>query len=133
MCIGIATSDSPTGPFHDARGERHHLCQIFSKFRRVTVLRVAPGSPLQCHSGFSSNDPKSFTDGGVSYLYWGSDKQPISARPLDHSGMEFQVGHTAGVGCCGCAGRPSVPHQETRGLDTFNRRLVSSGVIAVGA
>ena len=50
MCIGVATSTSPTGPFADAIG-----------------------APLVCGAGFSTIDPNVLTVNGTSHLYWGSD------------------------------------------------------------
>ena len=61
MCIGVATSKSPLGPFTDSRG-----------------------SPLFCGDQAHTIDPKSFDDpvSGNTYLYFGSDFIPVSVVQL---------------------------------------------------
>jgi arabinan endo-1,5-alpha-L-arabinosidase len=68
MCIAVATSASPLGPFRDARG---------------TPLFCSPPAP----ESFAAIDPKSFDDEatGRTYLYFGSDGAPISAVELASS------------------------------------------------
>ena len=70
MCIAIATSAVPQGPFTDA------------------------GAPLVCGSGFSHIDPMAFDDpiSGKHYLYWGSDRQPIVVRELAADRVHFAAG-----------------------------------------
>jgi len=60
MCIGVAFSANPAGPFN------------------------ATDSPVFCDKNFIAIDPKSFDDPvtGKIYLYWGSDGAPISVREL---------------------------------------------------
>ena len=73
MCIAIATSATPQGPFTDA------------------------GSPLTCGDSFDHIDPMEFDDpvSGKHYLYWGSAGAPISARELDATLMHFTATSTA--------------------------------------
>jgi arabinan endo-1,5-alpha-L-arabinosidase len=62
MCIAVATSESPLGPFRDARG-----------------------SPLFCSPAqwpYAAIDPKSFDEGGSTYLFFGSDNSPIAVVQL---------------------------------------------------
>ena len=62
MCIAVATSESPLGPFRDARG-----------------------TPLFCSPSQWPNaaiDPKSFDEGGLTYLFFGSDNAPIAVVQL---------------------------------------------------
>ena len=65
MCIAVATSASPLGPFRDARG---------------APLFCSPPAP----NNFAAIDPKSFDDAatGRTLLYFGSDGAPISAVEL---------------------------------------------------
>ena len=65
MCIAVATSASPLGPFRDARG---------------SPLFCSPPAP----ENFAAIDPKSFDDEatGKIWLYFGSDGAPISAVEL---------------------------------------------------
>jgi len=65
MCIAVATSASPLGPFRDARG---------------SPLFCSPPAP----ENFAAIDPKSFDDEatGRTFLYFGSDGAPISAVEL---------------------------------------------------
>ena len=63
MCIGVATSSGPGGPFTDV------------------------GAPLICGASsgdFSHIDAMEYTDtaSGKSYLYWGSNSQPIVGQEL---------------------------------------------------
>ena len=70
MCIGIATSTVPEGPFTDV------------------------GSPLVCGNDFVHIDPMAFDDSvsGKHYLYWGSNSQPISVQELDADRVHFAAG-----------------------------------------
>lgn len=70
MCLGVATSIRPDGPFADV------------------------GSPLACGPGFTYADPMAFDDSatGRRYLYWGSDFAPIVARELDDTRLRFAAG-----------------------------------------
>lgn len=72
MCIGIATSDVPQGPFTDV------------------------GGPLACgpNGDFEYIDPMEFDDpaSGKRYLYWGSGYKPISVRELAADRMRFAAG-----------------------------------------
>jgi len=70
MCIGVATSSSPAGPFVDK------------------------GSPLLCSTDFAAIDPKSFDDPatGKIWLYWGSDFNPIRVQELSPDRMAFASG-----------------------------------------
>jgi arabinan endo-1,5-alpha-L-arabinosidase len=65
MCIAVATSASPLGPFRDAIG---------------APLFCSPPAP----ENFAAIDPKSFDDEatGRTFLYFGSDGAPISAVEL---------------------------------------------------
>ena len=63
MAIGVATSDSPTGP---------------------SPMREARSSPG--HS-FSAIDPFVFEVDGTPHLYWGSAGEPISAQELSADGL----------------------------------------------
>ena len=70
MCIGVATSQVPQGPFTDT------------------------GSPLTCGKGpgdFSHIDAMEYTDtaSGKSYLYWGSNSQPIVGQELTPDLLHF--------------------------------------------
>jgi len=69
MCIGIAFSQNPLGPFKDI------------------------GSPFMCGDSFTTIDPKMFDapDGKI-YLYWGSDFGPIWVRELDPSRTAWAPG-----------------------------------------
>ena len=72
MCIGIAASTTPLGPFTDI------------------------GSPLACGNDFWHIDPMAFDDpiSGKHYLYWGSDRQPIAVQELDADRVHFASGST---------------------------------------
>jgi arabinan endo-1,5-alpha-L-arabinosidase len=67
MCIGVATSRSPVGPFTDT------------------------GAPMRCGPGFSVIDPMAFDDpqSGKKYLYWGSNSEPIYAQELAADRVHF--------------------------------------------
>lgn len=67
MAIGVATSESPTGPFKDR------------------------GAPLITgERGFEAIDPFAWqTPDGAKYVYWGSDQAPIRAQELSSDGMEL--------------------------------------------
>jgi len=67
MCIGVAFSSSPEGPF------------------------TATGKPVHCDQNFIAIDPKSFDDpvSGKIYLYWGSDFAPISVQELSSDRQSF--------------------------------------------
>jgi arabinan endo-1,5-alpha-L-arabinosidase len=67
LCLAVATSNSPAGPFTDK------------------------GSPLQCGSGFVNIDPMAFDDPktGKKFLYWGSGFQPIKVQELAADRLSF--------------------------------------------
>ncbi|MFL5561516.1 MAG: glycoside hydrolase family 43 protein [Gemmatimonadaceae bacterium] len=70
MCIGMATSTTPAGPFTDV------------------------GSPLVCGKDYWHIDPMEFDDPatGRHYLYWGSNFKPIAVQELDSTLMHFVAG-----------------------------------------
>lgn len=70
MCIGVATSPTPQGPFVDV------------------------GKPIKCGPGFEVIDPFVFTDpsSGKRYIYWGSHHKPIFAQELAANGTELVAG-----------------------------------------
>ena len=70
LCLAVATSKSPAGPFVDS------------------------GKPLQCGEGFVNIDPMAFDDPktGKRLLYWGSGFQPIRVRELAPDRTEFLPG-----------------------------------------
>ena len=70
MCIAIATSTSPGGPYVDI------------------------GAPLVCDVGFRDIDPMAFDDvaAGKRYLYWGSDRQPLKVQELADDRVSFAAG-----------------------------------------
>jgi arabinan endo-1,5-alpha-L-arabinosidase len=70
MCLGVATSGTPGGPF------------------------VPEDDPLQCGDGFENIDPMPFDDPqtGKSLLYWGSDGAPIRVQPLARDRLSFAPG-----------------------------------------
>ncbi len=70
LCLGVATSGGPLGPFIDM------------------------GKPLQCGEGFVNIDPMSFDDPatGKPLLYWGSGFQPIKVQELGPDRMSFAPG-----------------------------------------
>lgn len=70
LCLGVATSDRPEGPFTDM------------------------GKPLLCGEGFVNIDPMVFDDPqtGKRLLYWGSGFGPIKVQELAPDGMSFAAG-----------------------------------------
>jgi len=70
MCLGVAKSAAPGGPFEDS------------------------GQPLQCGDGFVNIDPMPFDDpdGGRRLLYWGSAGSPILAQELAPDRLSFLPG-----------------------------------------
>jgi arabinan endo-1,5-alpha-L-arabinosidase len=70
LCLAVATSDRPEGPFTDM------------------------GHPLQCGPGFVNIDPMSFDDPatGKRLLYWGSGFEPIKVRELAPDRLSFAPG-----------------------------------------
>lgn len=77
MCIGVATSKNPLGPFTDARG----------------------GSPMYCDPSFEAIDPKSYDDpaSGNTYMYFGSDFYPLHAIQLSSNRTSIAVGAVATI------------------------------------
>lgn len=70
MCLGVATSRSPAGPFIDA------------------------GHPLKCGKSFIDIDPMAFDDPatGRHWLYWGSGFEPIKVQELSADRLSFARG-----------------------------------------
>jgi arabinan endo-1,5-alpha-L-arabinosidase len=70
LCLAVATSERPEGPFTDA------------------------GHPLQCGEGFVNIDPMAFDDPetGRRLLYWGSGFQPIKVQELAADRVSFAPG-----------------------------------------
>lgn len=70
LCLAVATSASPAGPFTDM------------------------GHPLQCGEGFANIDPMAFDDPttGKHLLYWGSGFEPIKVQELGPDRMSFAAG-----------------------------------------
>jgi arabinan endo-1,5-alpha-L-arabinosidase len=70
LCLGVATANSPLGPFIDM------------------------GHPLRCGSGFVNIDPMAFDDSvsGKHLLYWGSGFEPIRVQELGPDRMSFAPG-----------------------------------------
>lgn len=70
LCLAVATSSSPTGPFVDM------------------------GHPLRCGSGFVNIDPMAFDDPatGKHLLYWGSGFEPIKVQELAADRTSFAPG-----------------------------------------
>ena len=70
MCIAIATSAVPQGPYVDV------------------------GAPLVCDAGFRDIDPMAFDDvaSNKRYLYWGSDFQPLKVQELAADRVSFAAG-----------------------------------------
>lgn len=70
LCLAVATSDSPDGPFTDM------------------------GQPLQCGEGFVNIDPFAFDDPatGKRLLYWGSGFGPIKVQELRADRLGFATG-----------------------------------------
>lgn len=73
MCIGVAFSKNPAGPFVDK------------------------GSPILQGKGFSNIDPMAMIDPktGKKVLYWGSDFAPIRVQELSDDWKNFKKGSTA--------------------------------------
>ena len=70
LCLAVATSNSPTGPFVDM------------------------GHPLLCGPGFVNIDPMAFDDPatGKHLLYWGSGFEPIKVQELARDRTSFAPG-----------------------------------------
>ena len=70
LCLAVATSDRPEGPFTDS------------------------GRPLQCGEGFVNIDPMSYDDPatGRRLLYWGSGFGPIKVQELAPDRISFAPG-----------------------------------------
>ncbi|HXH31493.1 MAG TPA: family 43 glycosylhydrolase [Bacteriovoracaceae bacterium] len=68
ICLAVAVSSSPRGPFVDS------------------------GKPLACGHTFSFIDPMVYDDPqtGKPLLYWGSGFEPIRVRPLDSTLINFE-------------------------------------------
>jgi arabinan endo-1,5-alpha-L-arabinosidase len=72
LCLGVASSNSPLGPFIDM------------------------GHPLKCGPGFINIDPMAFDDprSAKHFLYWGSGFEPIKVQELGPDRMSFARGST---------------------------------------
>jgi arabinan endo-1,5-alpha-L-arabinosidase len=70
LCLAVATSDRPEGPFTDI------------------------GKPLQCGDGFINIDPMAYDDPatGKRLLYWGSGFGPIKVQELAADRISFPPG-----------------------------------------
>ncbi|HEV7375522.1 MAG TPA: glycoside hydrolase family 43 protein [Pyrinomonadaceae bacterium] len=70
LCLAVATSKSPRGPFADS------------------------GQPLKCGASFVNIDPMAFDDPrtGKRFLYWGSGFQPIRVQELAPDRVSFMPG-----------------------------------------
>ncbi len=70
LCLAVATSDRPEGPFTDI------------------------GRPLQCGEGFVNIDPMAYDDPatGKRLLYWGSGFGPIKVQELGADRVSFAPG-----------------------------------------
>lgn len=70
LCLAVATSKNPQGPFVDS------------------------GKPLQCGPSFSNIDPMVYFDAVQkrTLLYWGSGFDPIRVQALDDSLLDFAKG-----------------------------------------
>jgi arabinan endo-1,5-alpha-L-arabinosidase len=70
LCLAVATSRRPQGPFTDI------------------------GRPLLCGAGFVNIDPMAYEDPatGKRLLYWGSGFEPIKVRELSPGGLSFAPG-----------------------------------------
>lgn len=70
LCLAVATSDRPEGPFVDS------------------------GKPLLCGPGFVNIDPMAYDDPatGKRLLYWGSGFEPIKVQELAADRMSFAPG-----------------------------------------
>ncbi|HEV2912456.1 MAG TPA: glycoside hydrolase family 43 protein [Pyrinomonadaceae bacterium] len=73
LCLAVATSASPRGPFTDM------------------------GQPLKCGESFVNIDPMAFDDPatGKRLLYWGSGFQPIRVQELAPDRLSFMPGSEA--------------------------------------
>ncbi len=73
LCLAVATSKNPEGPYRDA------------------------GRPLKCGESFINIDPMAFDDPqtGKKLLYWGSGFQPIRVQELDDDRISFKPGTEA--------------------------------------
>jgi arabinan endo-1,5-alpha-L-arabinosidase len=73
LCLAVATSKSPRGPFADS------------------------GKPLKCGESFINIDPMAFDDPrtGKRLLYWGSGFQPIRVQELAPDRVSFMPGSRA--------------------------------------
>ncbi|HEX4925181.1 MAG TPA: glycoside hydrolase family 43 protein [Bdellovibrionales bacterium] len=73
LCLAVATSRTPEGPFRDS------------------------GRPLICGPGFEHIDPMLFTDPASrkTFLFWGSHHKPIRMRELRSDGLAFAEGSVA--------------------------------------
>jgi arabinan endo-1,5-alpha-L-arabinosidase len=73
LCLAVATSNSPRGPFADS------------------------GKPLKCGESFVNIDPMAFDDPstGKRLLYWGSGFQPIRVQELAPDRLSFMPGSRA--------------------------------------
>jgi arabinan endo-1,5-alpha-L-arabinosidase len=73
LCLAVATSKSPRGPFADI------------------------GKPLKCGESFVNIDPMAFDDPrtGKRLLYWGSGFQPIRVQELAPDRVSFMPGSKA--------------------------------------
>jgi arabinan endo-1,5-alpha-L-arabinosidase len=73
LCLAVATSDRPEGPFTDV------------------------GRPLECGESFVNIDPMAFDDPatGRRLLYWGSGFQPLKVRELAPDRVSFAAGSAA--------------------------------------
>lgn len=72
LCLAVATSKSPRGPFKDS------------------------GQPLKCGASFVNIDPMAFDDPrtGKRLLYWGSGFEPIRVQELAPDRLSFMPGST---------------------------------------
>ena len=70
LCLAVATSDRPEGPFVDS------------------------GKPLLCGPGFVNIDPMAYDDPatGKKLLYWGSGFEPIKVQELGPDRLSFAPG-----------------------------------------
>ena len=70
LCLAVATSDSPTGPF------------------------VEKGEPMISGDGFINIDPMTFKDpkSGKYYIYWGSGFEPLKVCELSDDLLSFREG-----------------------------------------
>lgn len=87
LCLGVATSNNPAGPFVDM------------------------GHPLKCGEGFVNIDPMAFDDPatGKHLLYWGSGFEPIKVQELGPDRMSFAPGSSPKDLVWPAPGRKSFP------------------------